>query len=277
MGQSSNTILEEITEKYYSEVRDNPSSIGINKIKTYLSTLANPLDRQELLLIIRDSIADKGIVIDHRELTKLERTTLESIRENNGVDSLTKLDNRTKYPYDAPNLIRQYGRENHNLKDPKTQLAILSTDINQFKKEANEKYTDVDGGHSFGDDVLIYFAKAIKKYTRSDDKKYRWGGDEFLIIQKIDSTLTENFEKHIKDLAKNINNYVQDKINKRKDDKQANVSLSIGVAFYKQDAETIDEVIKKADKAMFYAKKNSPIKHKKDFVNVCIYDEKIFK
>ncbi len=49
-------------------------------------------------------------------------------------------------------------------------------DIDHFKRVNDEH------GHSAGDDVLIQFAKLLKKLTRAGDDVIRWGGEEFLLI-----------------------------------------------------------------------------------------------
>ncbi len=263
----SNTLLEDLTKQYYSVVQDNPNSITRDMIqKEYLSKLKNPVDQQKLLLLIRKDIDNEKLNIKHSQVTDLEKITLNSIEEVIGTDALTKLANRTQYDYDIPGLINQYDRENNGLKNPKTYLSLLFIDINDFGDETNNKYPN-DGGHAFGDDVLKYLADAIKKYTRKEDNQYRLGGDEFLIIQKIKSKEKNNFQRHIKDLTKKINNYVQEQIAQREDGKKANISLSIGVGFYKEDGNTIEKVIEIADNKMYKMKNTLKLKREKTSIN----------
>ena len=85
------------------------------------------------------------------------------------TDNLTNLSNRHSFMEQAQKCFDQHKTTN-------TQLTILFFDIDFFKK-VNDNY-----GHAFGDEVLIQFAKTIKKNIRHHDISCRYGGEEFLAL-----------------------------------------------------------------------------------------------
>jgi len=84
-------------------------------------------------------------------------------------DPLTKLFNRNKMENDLAILIEKSNR-NGDI------ASILLMDVDHFK-QINDQY-----GHDAGDEVLVQTADVIRGLLRGDDRVYRWGGDEFLIL-----------------------------------------------------------------------------------------------
>ncbi len=125
-------------------------------------------------------------------------------------------------------------------------LSILFLDIDNFK-EYNDKH-----GHAAGDQLLLHIAEVIKQLIRGEDVAARFGGDEFVIM------LTYNK----KDDAYVVANRILKEVKKQplsfdKGLKYYNGSLSIGISSYPVDTETPDELMKKADIALYNAKKDS--------------------
>lgn len=151
-------------------------------------------------------------------------------------DMLTGLANRTLFYNLSEKLLEDSKR--HNKK-----LGLMFIDIDKFKN-INDMY-----GHKVGDKVLVEVANLLTKSTRKSDVVVRHGGDEFLIL------LTD---------MKDYNNYrsiasriaAANKSLKIDNNIEIKISLSIGVSFYPRDGENIDQLISKADKAM-YCVKNS--------------------
>ncbi len=122
------------------------------------------------------------------------------------------------------------------VKDP---YGVLFIDLDNFK-QINDRY-----GHSVGDAVLKQFSHIIQQSIRKDDYFGRWGGEEFLIIMK---------EAKLQDLKKRAQSLVSI-IQKQHFEVVEHITISIGVSQAK-GVETFDDVVQKADKALYEAKKS---------------------
>lgn len=121
--------------------------------------------------------------------------------------------------------------------------AVLMIDVDFFKK-VNDTY-----GHDVGDEVIKRLAKIMKESTRNSDVAVRYGGEEFLILLQ-NTTKIKSLE-----IAKMINEKFKSEIF------TANhitftKTLSVGIAYYPNDADTLWKAIKYADDALYYAKNN---------------------
>jgi diguanylate cyclase (GGDEF)-like protein/PAS domain S-box-containing protein len=123
----------------------------------------------------------------------------------------------------------------------KSSVALLFLDLDGFKAVN-------DGmGHKAGDQVLKEVAKRLTHSIRDTDTVARIGGDEFVIIltQVGDNTAPAKIAKKVIDaLAMCI----------EIDDQDVYIGTSIGIALYPIHGETSDELIKKADEAMYMVK-----------------------
>jgi len=139
--------------------------------------------------------------------------------------------------------ILEYLKVKVSLSYDENSFALIFLDSDKFK-QVNDGF-----GHKIGDFVLRESINRVKKVLRKNDIIGRYGGDEFLI-------LLENVTKN--EILK-IDNKIIEAIKKeyKKDEKSINfLSTSIGVAFCKKDASNPIDLIEKADRAMYYAKKN---------------------
>jgi len=110
----------------------------------------------------------------------------ENTKINSLIDPLTFSFNRRSFFEDIKNL----SFNTHTL---------VMADIDHFKK-INDTY-----GHDAGDLVLKELVNIIKENIRKEDKIYRWGGEEFIILFK-DMT-AEQAQNKIKDIKSKIENY----------------------------------------------------------------------
>lgn len=150
-------------------------------------------------------------------------------------DKLTGAVNRTLF-YKFSEKFLDAARRNNTI------LGLMFIDIDKFKK-INDTY-----GHEAGDKVLVKVADMLTKSTRKNDVVTRYGGDEFLILLPHIKNLNDCkiIACRILDSESNIIEYRGNEIH---------ISLSIGISSYPQDGDNIDDLIAKADRAMYIAKK----------------------
>ncbi|MDD5717910.1 MAG: diguanylate cyclase [Sulfuricurvum sp.] len=122
--------------------------------------------------------------------------------------------------------------------EPK-QLGIIMSDIDYFKR-VNDTY-----GHNRGDEVLKQFVRTIQKSIRNEDYVIRWGGEEFIILMRMDSIESLRISaEHIRIAVENAHFKEVEKM-----------TASFGVTLYKR-GEKFSVTIARADKALYMAKAN---------------------
>ena len=124
-----------------------------------------------------------------------------------------------------------------------TLMAVFYVDLDGFKP-VNDTY-----GHDAGDQVLKEAAQRMRGCFREVDTVSRIGGDEFLIL------LTGlGFRDVVVPLADRLLSSFADEF--KFDDGGTNIGASVGIAFFNGASDTPESLIKRADKAMYDAKKN---------------------
>ncbi len=151
---------------------------------------------------------------------------------SSALDKLTEVYNR-KYFEEALLFLL----DNEKLK--KSEFAVMMFDIDDFKG-INDTY-----GHQTGDEVLVRLVKEVKKCIGKDDIIGRYGGEEFIILCP-----DSNEEKAISK-AEKIRINVEDA--RILGDKR-NVTISIGIAMSANESLSNDEMIGRADQALYKAK-----------------------
>jgi len=121
--------------------------------------------------------------------------------------------------------------------------AILMIDVDFFKK-VNDSF-----GHDVGDEVIKRLAKIMKESTRNSDIAVRYGGEEFLIL--LQNTTKEKTLK----IAKMINEKFKSEVFSA-NSTTFSKTLSVGISYYPNDADTLWKAIKYADDALYNAKNN---------------------
>ncbi|GLY08944.1 sensor domain-containing diguanylate cyclase [Pseudobacillus badius] len=179
------------------------------------------------------------------EISSLERefnTMVESldnyrqhITELAYKDSLTHLPNRTFFYSEVSRLLQK-------LEGSGQISALLFIDLDGFK-EVNDTY-----GHDQGDLLLQKIAERIQKVIRPEDMVSRLGGDEFILFAA---------HVHGQDEAADLAGRICETITRPVDlhDVTATLSASVGISLFPKDGRHLDVLIKKADQAMYKAKK----------------------
>lgn len=149
-------------------------------------------------------------------------------------DSLTGLFNRRVF-YDKLNEKIQNIEKGQK-------FAVCYIDLDGFKR-VNDSL-----GHNVGDELLRYVAKNIEDSMEKEDVVARMGGDEFVIF--TDCADHEKIGAKMESIIERLNRGL------KVFDYRIKISLSIGVAIYPDHGNNVEEIIKKADTAMYMAKRN---------------------
>jgi two-component system CheB/CheR fusion protein len=149
-------------------------------------------------------------------------------------DALTGLPNRNLMMERAEYTIQKAKRQ-------KSTFSVMFIDLDRFKVVN-------DGlGHSFGDKVLKQVAQRLGNVTREEDAIARIGGDEFVVLlEEITSPIDAG------KVAKNIIRTVSEPI--LIDANNIQLGASVGISVYPNDGNTIEELLRQADVAMYEAK-----------------------
>lgn len=126
--------------------------------------------------------------------------------------------------------------------------AVMIIDLDNFKS-VNDNF-----GHLYGDGVLKEISREIRERVRETDTIGRIGGDEFVVFMENygdESVL----EKRADAFCRALRKYYEE------DDVECTISGSIGIACFPRDGKTYDELLGKADQALYYIKKE----HKNDY------------
>jgi diguanylate cyclase (GGDEF)-like protein len=125
----------------------------------------------------------------------------------------------------------------------KQPVVLIMLDIDRFK-QYNDTY-----GHLVGDDVLRSTVAAIQSHLKSTDVVGRWGGEEFgIILPGVTRAQARIIADRIRETV--ARNQMRDMHNRT----IPSPTVSQGLAMYPEDATHIEDLIDKADSALFRAK-----------------------
>ncbi len=184
--------------------------------------ITKPFNLEELRVIVKRA-AEKQLLLREKEV----------YREMAITDALTNVYNRRYFQEVLLREINRAERYGHF-------LSSLMIDIDDFKL-----YNDIHG-HLSGDEILRQIASLFMQCTRKVDFIFRYGGEEFVFL------LPETGKEGAFVLAKRIRGVVEGagfKYGERQ------LTVSIGLAVYPDDVQKGNELISKADEALYQAKR----------------------
>lgn len=158
------------------------------------------------------------------------RKCYDEIQKRYEVDQLTGCLNR--------NVLRKKSLQLFALK---SEGSIIFIDLDGLK-QTNDLYN-----HSYGDEYLRVFVRGVQEVLPSSSHMFRFGGDEFVIATSFNDA--KRIEKLVKRIYKKFNEPL------KICDQYIKIKFSLGVALYPQDGETFEEVLNKADSAMYEDKR----------------------
>lgn len=150
------------------------------------------------------------------------------LEKNMLIDKLTNLHNRRAFDDD----IIKIQKDNT--------YSLIFIDIDNFRRFNNEF------GHKAGDIVLQKVSLTIKKSIRYDDKAYRYGGEEIVVLLK-------NCDKN---KAFEIAEKIRINISKINNSPLPSITVSLGVANYPEDGNNISSIVESSDNALLTAKRS---------------------
>jgi two-component system CheB/CheR fusion protein len=223
------------TDKFYAEIWKSIKSSG-----EWSGEITNKRKNGELysaFLNINSVKNNNGEIIQYvgaiSDISQV-KASQEKLQFIANHDALTGLPNRNLILERAEYTISKAKRQ-------KTTFAVMFVDLDRFKVVN-------DGlGHSFGDKVLKKVAERLENVTRDEDAIARIGGDEFIVLlEEISSPIDAG------KVAKHIIKTVAEPISV--DNHNIQLGASIGISVYPNDGNTIEELVRQADVAMYEAK-----------------------
>jgi diguanylate cyclase (GGDEF)-like protein len=200
------------------------------------------------MLYVQCQTAEQVIAVNQRmdglrqlvQLTGMAIATL-NLRtklENQSIrDSLTGLFNRH---FMQISLERELSRAARR----KQTLAVFMLDLDHFKK-FNDTF-----GHAAGDTVLKEIAEIFRSSIRTEDIACRYGGEEFTImVPDVTPTIALQRAESIRRAVAGLRVPLDKEV-------YAEFTVSTGVAFYPEDGETADLLLRRADLALYRAKRS---------------------
>ena len=192
----------------------------------------------------KDYLVAKNQAENARNETELTNKKLES--------AIVKLEHLARYDVltDIPNrqyfneYFEQKWNERRRYKDSENkELFVMIADIDYFKLY-NDTY-----GHLEGDTCLNKIAQTISKSLRKTDFVARYGGEEFVIILPLENSLGAKAVAH-----KIVSSVAKMKIPHKSSDVSPVVTISLGLAKMTDDYQSMNELLNKADSALYNAK-----------------------
>jgi diguanylate cyclase (GGDEF)-like protein/PAS domain S-box-containing protein len=183
-------------------------------------------------------LSGRGVLSEQGELEAYEviaeditrqRELEDHLRRQAASDSLTGLAN---YRHLVDVLDGEIKRSSRTSRE----FALLFFDMDGLKR-INDRY-----GHMIGSQALCRFADVLSSCCRGIDTPARFGGDEFAVV------LPETSARKAQQVARRICESVASDANGPK------LSVSVGVAVYPQDGDTIEKLLRAADSTLYLMK-----------------------
>ena len=193
--------------------------------------LMRPIDRNEMLARLRTQLR-------RRRYTEFLRTRLEQSVEAAVTDPLTGLHNRRYMESHLRTLVEESLHKGRA-------LSMLVADIDFFKS-VNDTY-----GHDAGDAVLREFAQRLKRNTRGIDLACRMGGEEFVVIMP-----DTDIEKALRVGERLRSGTAAEPFKIAEGGVPIPVTASVGIASLEQVDDTSESIFKRADLALYAAKRS---------------------
>lgn len=224
---------DEISVGDYSILFDDGTSSLFNIEETEIKR------RGKETVIISDKFTSLGKKIDSKSLRKEFEDIEKFVRKSRrrlatlaNADKVTGIFNRQYFDKIA-------AEEFEKARVAQRSFSILFVDLDHFK-EVNDNY-----GHRTGDDVLRAIAWLIQKVCRNTDIVARYGGEEIVVV--LPNTLSDDAIKIGEEIREIVAKQTRERLG-------IAVTVSVGVAGFPQDGDSLSSILEKADRALYQAK-----------------------
>ena len=245
--QQDGASLKEEEDQLLKEVFDSAATyratrsviyipLKVQRNKVGFLTFDNILSRRKIgyldFISLQQFASQMALAIDNARL-------FERVQELSNFDELTKLPVRRYFN-------EKFAEEIYRSKRFDLTLSLMIMDIDWFK-QINDGY-----GHQIGDWALKEVSKVIRTGLRQTDVPCRFGGDEMVIM------LPRTTGEEAKIIAKRL----KDRIgaitlpSRYTEGKDVHLSISQGISSFPMDGNTPEELLEKADKALYVVKQN---------------------
>ena len=210
--------------------------LKVQRNKVGFLAFDNILSRRQIgyldFISLQQFASQMALAIDNARL-------FERVQELSNYDELTKLPVRRYFN-------EKFEEELYRSRRFNLTLSLMIMDIDWFK-QINDNY-----GHQIGDWALQEVSKVIRTSLRQTDVPCRFGGDEMVLM----------FPRTTSDEAKIIARRLKERINniilptRYTDGKEVRLSISQGIASFPLDASNAEQLLEKADQALYVVKQN---------------------
>lgn len=228
-------FTEYLEKAHYKSYSDFQARLLKGEGEIVYAIIRSSLIRERNLLLL--SVTDITKMIElQRELEKAN----EILQSLSSRDHLTGAFNRRTFE----NILKE---ELERAKSEKEHISLIMLDIDHFKR-INDTH-----GHLVGDYILKSLVKLLGSKLRLEDTIFRYGGEEFFIL------LLKTDKKKALNIAERLRNEIENyEFNYRGKDKapfKIRLTCSFGVSTFPEDGDRLEELISKADEALYRAKK----------------------
>jgi len=208
------------TGEWSGEIAQRRKDGALLTVDGYWTLVRDEDERPQAFLVINTDITQR-------------KASDEKIRNLALYDALTGLANRSLLTERMTGALERAGHTD----DP---LAVLFLDLNRFK-EINDTQ-----GHGVGDQVLVKVARRFQAALREEEVLARLAGDEFVVVaERADAAVAARIAQRLVDA-------MQDPVATHS--QTFPVGLSIGIATFPRDGLCMNDLLKRADIAMYRAK-----------------------
>lgn len=212
---------------------------SINELVTLTDHLPSRLTTQEQIIWPMSRISEINLLVEnfksmYTELDKMFEMLQESkeeLKELAYYDVLTGLANRLYFKEYLNNLVNSKAAG---------KVGVIFIDLNKFKQVNDEL------GHDVGDQLLMQVAARLRRLESYETKAFRLGGDEFVLIHQTIQ------KESIVALGKSANQIFEESFKLNQEMRE--ITASIGVGIYPDHGNSIDQIVKRADEAMYHSK-----------------------